>query len=200
MRQDRRLVRMSWLSRLMRGLRPDRNPLRRATDWAEAALVAGLLAVFLAGTPVVAITAGRLAAAAGMRSEQAARYRVRAVLLQNVPDPYYSPYGVVAIPALARWTAPDGSSRTGLVNANSGGRAGTTVIIWTSESGRPLGPPLRDGQLSTQVALAAMAAPIALGLVLLIAGMLAIGALNRRRLAAWESDWRVTAPKWTSRK
>lgn len=200
MRQNGRLVRVSWPTRLIRGLRPDRNPLRRATDRAEAALVVGLLAVFLAGAPVAAITAGHVASAAGSGSAQPAKHKVRAVLLQDASPPAYSPFGVVMIPTLARWTAPDGSRRTGLINPSSGGRAGTTVTIWTSDSGKLLDPPLRRGQVSAQAALAAMAAPVALGLVLLIAGMLGIGALNRRRLAAWESEWRVTAPKWTSRK
>jgi hypothetical protein len=200
MRQNVRLVRLSRLARLARGLRPDRNPLRRAADRTEAALMIGLVAVFLAGAPIAAITAGHLASAAGMRSEQAARHRVRAVLLQDVPGPVLMPYGIVTMPTLAQWTAPDGSSRTGLINAQSGGRAGTAVMIWTSESGRPLGPPLPRGQESTQVLLAVFAAPVVLGLVVLIAGMLAMAALNKRRLAAWDSDWRVTAPKWTSRR
>lgn len=200
MRRNMRLVRASWLVRLVRGLRPDRNPLRRATDRAEAALVAGLIAAFLAGAPVAAITAAHSAFAAGMRSEQVARYRVRAILLQDTPDPAYSPYGAVAMPALAWWRAPDGSSRIGLVTPNSFAHAGTPVIVWTTESGRLLGPPLRRGQVLTQTALAATAAFTVLGLAVLIAGMLAMGALNRCRLAGWESDWRVTAPKWTSRK
>jgi hypothetical protein len=200
MRQNMRLVLVSRLARLARSLRPDRNPLRRATDRAEAALMVGLVAVFLAGAPIAAIMAWHLTSAAGLRSEQAARHRVRAVLLRDVPGPVSMPYGIVTLPTLALWTAPDGSSRTGLVNARSGARAGTAVMIWTSESGRPLGPPLPHGRVTAQAALAAFSAPVALGLVLLIAGMLAVGALNRRRLAAWESDWRVTAPKWTSRR
>jgi hypothetical protein len=91
MRQNVRLVQVSRLARLTRGLRPDRNPLRRATDRAEAALIIGLVAVFLAGAPIAAIMAGHLASAAGMRSEHAARNRVRAVLLQDAPGPVYMP-------------------------------------------------------------------------------------------------------------
>ena len=36
----RRQVRTSWLARLIRGLRPDRNPLRRGIDRAETAILA----------------------------------------------------------------------------------------------------------------------------------------------------------------
>jgi hypothetical protein len=39
-----------WLVRLLRGLRPDRNPLRRRSDRAEAVVLAALLAAFLAVT------------------------------------------------------------------------------------------------------------------------------------------------------
>jgi hypothetical protein len=45
---------MTW-----RELRPDRNPLCRACDRAEAALLAGLLAAFLIGVPLAAVFAGR---------------------------------------------------------------------------------------------------------------------------------------------
>ncbi len=81
MRQNVRPVRMSSLARLARGLRPDRNRLRRATDRAEAAVLAGLAAAFLVGAPAAAMTAGHLAAAAGLRAEQAGRYKVHATLL-----------------------------------------------------------------------------------------------------------------------
>ncbi len=47
---------------MMRRLWPDRNPLRRAADRAEAAVMAGLLAMFLVGVPLAAVaTAGLLA-------------------------------------------------------------------------------------------------------------------------------------------
>jgi hypothetical protein len=43
---------------LWRELRPDRNPLRRASDRAEAALAAGLLTALLIGVPAAAVLAG----------------------------------------------------------------------------------------------------------------------------------------------
>jgi len=47
---------------MMRRLWPDRNPLRRAADRAEAAVMAGLLAMFMAGVPLAAVadSAGKL--------------------------------------------------------------------------------------------------------------------------------------------
>jgi hypothetical protein len=53
------------LTRLARALGLDRNPLRRATDRAEAWIRAGLLAVFLIAGPMVALSAGHWAYHAG---------------------------------------------------------------------------------------------------------------------------------------
>ncbi|HEX8884214.1 MAG TPA: hypothetical protein VF797_06970 [Noviherbaspirillum sp.] len=199
MRSNLHMDRASSLVRLARGLWPDRNPLRRGTDRAQTAVVAGLLAAFLVGSPVAAITADHWASAAGLRAEQTARYKVHATLAHNAPGPFYSPYGVVVLPALARWKAPDGSSHLGLVDADSAARAGTAVTIWTSESGRPVGPPPSPGQATTRAALTAVAAFIGVGLVLLVTGVVATAAMNRRRIAAWEAAWRETGPRWTSR-
>jgi hypothetical protein len=162
-------------------------------------VVAGLLAAFLAGSPVAAIMAWHGVSEAGLRAEQMVRYKVHATLVHDAPRPFYSPYGPVILPAQARWTAPDGSARVGWVNAESAAPAGTAVSIWTSESGRPIGPPPRPGQETRRAALTAVAAFIGVGLTLLVSGLAAVSAINRRRLAAWEADWRECGPRWTSR-
>jgi hypothetical protein len=41
---------------------------------------------------------------------------------------------------------------------------------------------------------------VALGYLLPCAGLLACGLLGRRRLAAWDADWRATEPQWTRRR
>src|SRR5580693_6607813 len=53
------------LTRLARALGLDRNPLRRATDRAEAWIRAGLLGVFLVAGPIAALDAGHWAYHAG---------------------------------------------------------------------------------------------------------------------------------------
>lgn len=200
MRRNLRLIRMSALARVIRGLWPSRNPLRRATDKAETAIVAGLIAAFLLGAPAASMAASHWAAATGQGAEHVTRYKVDAVLLQDTPGPYYTMYGPVVMPALGTWTAPDGSVRTGLIKAGFGRHAGAKVAIWTNQSGKVIGPPPGRGQTSTQQALATVSAFVLTGLATLVAGMIALGALNRRRLAAWETEWRVTGPKWTSRR
>ena len=49
----------------------DRNPLRRRIDRVEAAMVAGLIAVFLISAPVLATVAGYWIGSAGMREQRA---------------------------------------------------------------------------------------------------------------------------------
>ena len=199
----RGIWRTCWLGRLVRGLRPDRNPLRRRTDRAEAAIAAGLLAAFLAGAPLAAVTAGHWTHAASVRTQhaqQAASYRVPAVLQQNVPGPVYTEYGTSQDVVRARWSAPDGSTRVGYVGVPAAARAGTTVTVWTDASGRLTDPPLQPAQVAHQAALAAMTAPLIPAILLLAVWKLARWALDRRRLAAWDNDWRAFGPQWTSRR
>lgn len=189
--------------RLVRGLWPDRNPLRRRSDRAEAALVAGLLAGLLAGAPTAAITAGGWAYSAGIRAEHAQRawHQAPAMLLETAHAPAGTAQGYApGVQVQARWTAPDGTPRIGEVTVSAGAAAHSTLLVWTDAAGRLQGPPLRHGTVITLAAVAAICAPVLAGLLLLGAWQLARRALERRRMAAWEADWLVTGPRWTSRR
>jgi hypothetical protein len=70
-------------------------------------------------------------------------------------------------------------------------------MVWVDATGRPTDPPLRRYQVRGQAVLAAVLAPVVLGLILLCTGQLAHAMLTRRRLAAWEADWRATGPQWS---
>jgi len=186
--------------RAARGVWPDRNPLRRTLDRVEAAILAGLAVALLAGAPVAAVTAAHLAAAIGARTAQAQRswHQVPVVLLADIPGSGYGRSGPVA---RARWAAAGGGARTGTVSAPPGARAGSTVPVWVDGSGQlTKAPPLRLSQVNEQAVLAAAAAVVALGYLLPCAGLLARGLLARRRLAAWDADWRATEPRWTRRR
>jgi hypothetical protein len=186
----------------MRRLRPDRNPLRRTTDRVEAAVMAMLLVVFLAGVPLAALAAAGRAAADGARAEQAqAGWRqVPAVLLRDAPDPAHALYQASLEPLVrARWAAPDGTAREGEVYAPGGARAGSTVTVWTDRSGRAEGSPVRRADVAIGEALAALAAAVLAGAAVAVTGLLARRALDRRRLAAWNAEWSRTGPRWTGR-
>jgi hypothetical protein len=39
----------------------------------------------------------------------------------------------------------------------------------------------------------------AVAAVLTVAGTLAFWRISKRRMAAWDADWQVTGPRWTTR-
>jgi hypothetical protein len=182
-----------WLRRRLWGLWPDRNPLRRGCDRVEAAILAGLVAAFILGGPLAALTVGQWAYDTALRTEhadQAARQQVAAVLLTTAS-------GWPTATARARWTAPGGARRTGWVPAPPGAPAGMSVRVWVDSAGRPAEQPLRHSQVEGQAVMAAVAAVFALALLLGGAGFFARRVADRRRLAAWDAKWRTTGPKWS---
>jgi len=193
-----RTLRWLWL----RGLWPDHNPLRRTSDRVEAVIVASALIVFLVGAPLVALFAGHWAAAAAhraQRDQQVSWHQVTATLLANASSTVDIGYGAVDTSEVrARWTAPNGTARTGEVPAPAAARKGSTVRIWVDQSGAVTGPPLRPAQADGQAVLATVVAPFVLGTVLICAVSLALQVLDRRRLADWDADWQATGPRWNS--
>ena len=187
-------------ARAVRGLWPDRNPLRRTLDRVEAVVVGGLAVAFLAGAPLAAVVAGHAAYSIGSRTahaQQAAWHQVPGVLLATAPA---SGYGRYQATVRARWTAPNGTRRTGTIAVPPGARAGRTVMVWVDTAGRLTGPPLQLSQVRGQAALATMLTPIAVGFILLCTGALVHAVLGRQRLAAWDADWQTTEPQWTRRR
>lgn len=198
----RGITRRARLARLIRRWRPDRNPLRRGADRIEAAILTALVAVFLSGAPVAAISAGQWAASSGLQAEhaQAAWHHVPAVLLHNAPAAAHALFQASVEPQVrAQWTAA-GVRHTGLVYAPAGARAGSTVGIWTDSSGRVTGNPVQGGDIVARIAMAALLASVAVAAVLAALGLLARWALDRRRLAAWDAHWSATGPQWTGRR
>lgn len=195
----RRVVR--WGGRLVRRWWPDRNPLRRRWDRVEAAIVAVLIAGFLAGSPLAALSAEGWAHGVARRvqqAQQAAWHQVPAVLAATAPSPASAGYGGAVLSWVrATWTAPDGVRRVGDVLADPGARAGSRVLVWVDSAGKLTGAPLLDHQVAEQAALAAVVAAALLGMVLMAAGLGARWVLDTRRLAAWDTEWRVTGPRWS---
>lgn len=190
------------LARQARRLGLDRNPLRRRTDRIESSVAAGLLALFLIGAPLVAVTAGRWAHQGGLREQrsQHAWHQIPAQVLTSAPVlPRYA-YRTTWNPGAqvaAKWTGPDGRSRFGRVPAALGTRAGQTVLVWVDASGRATGTPLVHAQLVNRELSAEALAPTALAILLLALAFLVRWLLNRRRLKAWEVGWTTIGPRWT---
>src|SRR5271165_980833 len=112
-------------ARLARALGLDGNPLRRASDRAEAWIRVGLLAVFLIAGPIAAVAAGgwvHQAGAAGTSIGAAQAHPVRAVLLQPAGSAtsLTAPAADVPVWVRARWASPGAPARTGEVLAPRG--------------------------------------------------------------------------------
>jgi hypothetical protein len=202
--RSRRRPRTTWLERLLRGRRLDRNPLRRRSDRAETALLALLLAVFLAGAPFVANAAGSWTYTSSLREQQAQSavvHHVPATLLQAAPDWSMNANPPEELPETnARWTAPEGQVHTGQVYAPSGAAAGSTVMVWVNQAGQLTDPPLQSSQVASRAVLDETLAVAALAIMLIVVGRLGHWALDKRRLAAWGADWLATGPRWSSRR
>ncbi|MGI8447206.1 MAG: Rv1733c family protein [Streptosporangiaceae bacterium] len=177
---------MTGVITIMRGLWPDHNPLRRATDRAEAGMFAGLAVAFLLGAPLIAMTVWHLAFATAFttRNAEHAGWRpVPARLLADAPQSYGHS---VAVPA--RWQAPDGTARSGRIPARPGARAGTTVTVWTAQSGWLTRTPMSAFQAAFQADVTAIMAVPCWAMLLLAAGVLSHRLLDARRLAAWDAE------------
>jgi hypothetical protein len=190
------------LARCARRLGFDRNPLRRRTDRIEAAIRLVTVILLVVAVPVAAIAVGRQVDHVALRhaqAQRAAEREVTAVLLQRapasgVPDPYTS---VQMTFALARWQPPGQPSRSGQVLATAGAPAGSKVKIWIDASGAVASPPPDHRTIAGDVCIAAVVTCLVAILVLLELNTLARRALDRRRLNAWDADWRATGPLWS---
>ena len=188
-----------WLGRLIRGLRPDRNPLRRTSDRVESYLLAGLLVAALAGAPFAAQAASHAAYAGALRAEQAqlaTRHQVRATLTGPAGD-NNSTYTLSAeVPVQAAWTTPAGERRTADILALAGTPKGAAVMVWTDAQGNLSSPPLQPSQVAGQGDVAALGAIVAVAALYLCATGIVRSVMYRRRMAAWAADWAVTAEIW----
>jgi hypothetical protein len=192
------------LARLARWLGFDRNPLRRGTDRVEGALRLVMIILVVAVIPA-AVAAGRWADHYGLHRaevQRAVNHQVTAVLLRDapaigIPDPYTS---VQTTWVPARWQPPGQPLRSGEVLAVVGARKGSTVRTWIDPSGAVTDPPVDHRVVVGNVWLAVMTTCLVSWVLLLAAGMLARRALDRRRLRAWDAEWRASGPQWSGRR
>ena len=193
------------ITRLVRTLGLDGNPLRRVTDRAMIWVRVGLLAAFLAGGPLTAIGTAHWMYHAGVteaRAQAADRHSARAVLLEPAGPPVATAASGEADQAwaLAQWQGTGPAPRTGEVLATLGSPAGSAVTVWLDASGKLTRPPLQPSQITDRIIMVAALAPAVLALSLLTALRLAQRLADRRRLAAWDAAWSTVGPQWTRRR
>jgi hypothetical protein len=187
------------MSRLVRWL-AGRNALRRPVDRIEGAVLVVLSAALLVAVAVAAVLG--MHTYQSQRAASASLHPAVAVLIQA--GPFYGSLARIGR-AEARWRDSGGGKRSGLLTTVSapgivGAAAGARITVWLDRSGQPVAPPSsRVAMVLFALAKGAAAAGGA-GLALLICYALCRLALDRRRLAAWESAWSLTGPRWTTRR
>ena len=183
------------IARFWRRLHPGRNPLVRAVDRVEAALLMLLFAGAFLTIPFAAAFGSETYATQTARAtqEQQTRHPATAVSLVDLPARIYSSDGAGA-PAdssmvSATWVDPRGARHTGDVLAASGSPAGTRVGVWLDERGELAAEPLSP---STTVADAIFAGALTwFGVTGALAALYWMGrfVMDRMRAAAWDRAW-----------
>jgi hypothetical protein len=174
------------------------NKLRRPSDRIEGAVVILLSVVFLAAVAVAPWLGVRVYQS--QRADTAGLRPAVAVLTQAGPG---NGLLVTSGEATATWRAPDGQRRSGFLTTTTapsiwGAPAGTRVPVWLTRSGQPVEPPSGSWEVGFASVMVAVGAACCGGMVLLVCYWLCRLALNRRRLAAWASEWSVAGPRWTT--
>ena len=195
----RRDIHATGLGRFVRGRRPDRNPLRRGSDRVETAVLAVLVIVFLVAAPFAALASSSWTLARAHQAqlaERASSYQVPALVLK-LEAPIGGPYADLG--AQARWTAHDGTVITGEIAVPLGTTSGSTQWLWTTADGQLTNPPLQDSQVTGQAYVAEGFGVFTLAVLLTVTGLVTRWMLDKRRMAAWDTEWRATGPRWTTR-
>jgi hypothetical protein len=185
------------MSRLVRWL-TGRNALRRPVDRIEGAVLVASSAAFL-----VALVVASVLGAHTYLSQRAASVGLRpAVAVLTEAGPFYSMARLGQ--AEAHWRGPGGGEQSGVLTTATtpgivGATTGARIPVWLDRAGQPVASP--GGQVGMIVNALAVGAAVAggAGIALLISYALCRLALDRRRLAAWESAWSLTGPRWTTR-
>ncbi|MFI6360325.1 hypothetical protein ACIBJF_49165 [Streptomyces sp. NPDC050743] len=171
------------------------NPIRRRDDVLEAWLLLAMWLLVLVGGSV----AGALTAHAADRSfarQRAERTLVHAVLLTGVPYTAVSGTGRDLVSAKVRWTASDGSTRTGTTRVDSGRKAGSTLTVWIDHHGKPSARPPAPGKAAVEAGCLGASAALALSGLVFAVGSAGRWWLDRRRMERWDAEWDLVGPRW----
>jgi hypothetical protein len=180
------------LNRARRRLGLDRNDLRRRVDRAQWALAGALLMVFLATAPATAGIVADHVYSSGVRTEhreKATRHQIDATVVGVAQSPPTGQGGATTPIVRLRWSAPDGTPRTGEAPARGTIVTGARQRIWIDDSGAATARPRRHVQTVGATIYAAAGTTAAIGSVLLIAYGTVRRHCDRCRSRLWDVDW-----------
>ncbi|MGI5255947.1 Rv1733c family protein [Streptomyces angustmyceticus] len=174
------------------------NPLQRGTDVAQSWMLLITAVLTAVAVPAAGVMAGSALDASSQRQGHDQK-SVSAVLTEDSParigvDPAGGTGGRVH--ATVRWTAPDGTTRTGETAVAPGLRAGDRTTAWVDRHGSLLRDPTIPGDALAESVAVGIVAASATGLLFLGANKAGVVLLNRRRYAEWEKDWAESDLRW----
>jgi len=172
-----------------------RNPLRRRSYLVEAWL---LLAAWILAV-VAAVGTGAWTALAVERhvdALRAERHPVPAVLVEDAVRTVGTSDGSDNYRATVRWTAADGTKRTGLAHVDSDSKAGSTTQVWLDAQGRLVPTPASAVQARLEGVVLAVWTAAGVGGAVLLVGRGMSWRLERRRLDQWDAEWARVGPQW----
>lgn len=190
------------IARLWRRIHIGHNPLARTSDRIEGVLLLVVVLGILVALPLAAFLAagtyqGQLALS---QQQRVSRHLAVATLTENAPNPLPATDGAVAPPLTANvhahWAGADGGERVGIVPAEPGTAAGSTVPVWLSDSGDPVDPPLSQSDVTTAAVLSGFFAWLIAVTMLFVAYRTARFLLDRRRVRRWDLEWASVGEKW----
>lgn len=106
--------------------------------------------------------------------------------------------GGATVRAAARWTAPDGTTRTGDAQVKAGLKAGDRATAWTDDTGALRDGPLSPAEVETTAGLSGVLAAVGACAVLLTGSWVVRRRLDTRRAAGWEREWAEAGPHWAA--
>ncbi|MEU3856425.1 hypothetical protein AB0F03_03440 [Streptomyces sp. NPDC028722] len=183
-----------------------RNPLRRATDLAEAWVALVALLLIAVAAPLTGCLVGAAAQDSlqrSVRQQQHGRHLVTATVVRDLggappeADPDTTTGRDVHSRVLAYWRAPDGSRRQGqvLVDLESPGR-GDRFRLWCDPHGRITTRPLDRATATAHAVLAGFGAALVTAALVETGRRLTVWRMVRRRYARWDRAWERAGPDW----
>ncbi|GAA3879907.1 hypothetical protein GCM10023084_36020 [Streptomyces lacrimifluminis] len=182
------------------------NPLRRATDLAEAWVALAALLLMLLVAPLIGVLVGGAAQDAlqqAVREQREVRHLVTATVVKKLARSPLEPDPESVSPRAARsrveadWTGPDGTQRHGKVMASlKSPHPGDHFTLWTDEQGRIAARPLDTATATTHAVLAGLGASVLSAGFVEGGRRLILWRMVRRRYARWDQAWDRAGPDW----
>ncbi|MEV6327649.1 hypothetical protein [Streptomyces sp. NPDC051909] len=183
------------------------NPLRRTTDLVEAWVAVTAVLLLLLAVPAAGWAAGVSANTSlqhSVRLQQRERVPTVAQVVRTADTPTEADENAdmgaeqqLRPAVVARWTAPDGSARTGTVTTSkSHAHAGAVFPMWTDRAGRAVTPPMHPDTARAHALVAGLTVALLSAFLIESARRLVVHRLMQRRYARLDRAWAQVGPDW----